>query len=402
MLSARETFTNPSAEIALSFVLCSRNDSYMGNSMWRLETTLNYLARQVKSARRGEDVEVIVADWGSEHPLLEHVPLSDDARNLVTFLTIPPNIATDLQKDSPFPEVLALNAAVRRARGSYIARIDQDTLVSQNFLATFFGLLEGRLSLSVPLHKALMFSNLRMMPYRLTVRSPPLDVVSNTVERWGARMQIECTSGRPFYAHSVGVWTLHRKIWHACGGYDERMIYMNQMEVNMINRLRRRDYQVLDLGPVTRYGFYHLEHYHPYGLRKSGTHRKDNPRWLRDDTQFAPNGPNWGLADHSLSLQRQVEGPASLASCALCWTALSVPIVLTQMAADKLVVRGMQLQEATRMHCRRWARRAGIVVRALASEPPRSWLRLVRQLRESRVAGRKRQADTRMSTKETI
>jgi hypothetical protein len=36
----------------------------------------------------------------------------------VSFLQIPPETARALQKESPFPEVLALNAAARRARGS--------------------------------------------------------------------------------------------------------------------------------------------------------------------------------------------------------------------------------------------------------------------------------------------
>src|SRR4051794_2589022 len=31
----------------LSLILCSRNDAYMGNSRWRLETTLNFIGAEV-------------------------------------------------------------------------------------------------------------------------------------------------------------------------------------------------------------------------------------------------------------------------------------------------------------------------------------------------------------------
>jgi hypothetical protein len=97
---------------------------------------------QVGALGRTKDVEVLVADWGSfrcemccgspQRPL-----------GIVSFMLIPPETARALQKDSPFPEVFALNAAVRRATGAYIGRIDQDTLVGRRFLEVFFDLYDG-------------------------------------------------------------------------------------------------------------------------------------------------------------------------------------------------------------------------------------------------------------------
>ena len=62
----------------LSLVLCSRNDNFQGNSLWRLETTLNHVARQAAEMGRLADLEVVVADWGSEEPLRDAVRLSDE------------------------------------------------------------------------------------------------------------------------------------------------------------------------------------------------------------------------------------------------------------------------------------------------------------------------------------
>ena len=64
----------------------------------------------------------------------EVLHLSPAAARIVSFLAIPPALARELQQDSPFPEVLAVNAAARRANGQYIGRIDQDTLVGKRFL----------------------------------------------------------------------------------------------------------------------------------------------------------------------------------------------------------------------------------------------------------------------------
>ena len=116
----------------------------MGNSRWRLTTALNYVAQNVEEFGREGDVEILVADWGSEIPLREVLQLSPAAARIVSFIVIPPEIAHPLQKDSPFAEVLALNAAARRARGEYIGRVDQDTLVGKRFLEVFFELYEGR------------------------------------------------------------------------------------------------------------------------------------------------------------------------------------------------------------------------------------------------------------------
>ena len=37
---------------ALSLILCSRNDQYMGNSRWRLQTSLNHAAQIIHEMDR--------------------------------------------------------------------------------------------------------------------------------------------------------------------------------------------------------------------------------------------------------------------------------------------------------------------------------------------------------------
>ena len=107
----------------------------MGNSRWRLETSINLALLNAKRADFLDQLEIIVSDWGSEIPLRDVLQLVPEAEGRVKFIHTPNDIAIVEQKDSKFPEVIALNAAARRASGEYIGRIDNDTVVG----AEFFG-----------------------------------------------------------------------------------------------------------------------------------------------------------------------------------------------------------------------------------------------------------------------
>ncbi len=93
---------------------------------------------------------------------------------------------------------------------------------------------------------------------------------------------------------------VHRDLWQACGGYDERMIYMNDMESNMIARLII-NHPMINLGKLVDYDFYHLEHYNPLALRSASAYRKVNPHEpFSNPDMLNPNGPEWGLIRYPL------------------------------------------------------------------------------------------------------
>jgi hypothetical protein len=294
----------------LSIILCSRNDRYMGDSRWRLRTALDYLGERIAALGRLEDVEILVTDWGSEVPLREVIGLRPAAARITSFVTVPPALARSLQRDSPFPEVLALNAAARRARGRYIGRIDQDILVGGRFLADFLTRLDDRTQTS-RWERLLMFANRRSIPYRFVSQAPSFANVCRLVTLAGARLAVERHNrhtNHVFWTSYVGIWLLHRTLWQESGGYDERMIYYNWMEADMICRLRAK-YAVFDLGDFTDHDFYHLEHYHPRSALFARPHViKNAPVDLQRIRPMHPNGDDWGLAEHDLEVT-----PASLA-----------------------------------------------------------------------------------------
>jgi hypothetical protein len=372
---------------ALSLILCSRNDQYMGNSRWRLETTLNYVAQKVHEIDKPGEVEILVVDWGSEIPLRDVLELSSAAEKIVSFIQIPPEIAQILQKDSPFPEVLALNAAARRASGDYIGRIDQDTLVGKRFLNKFFELYEGKQPVDVPLASALLFANQKMVPYRFCVRCPTLEAVNKYVDWFGRFFKIQLTPGKPFYDNGVGIWLLPQTLWDECGGYDQRMIYMNAMEVEMMVRLIK-NHKMINLGKLVDYDFYHLEHYHPLRPRKSALYRKVNPEPAYANSEMLnPNGADWGLAKYSfekLSYSKReksdelVDEPGPAAG----WLSFIFMTILTgtQIELDVLVKSFRPIMKSIRVVIAIWRRRVAVVRIAVHNQPVILWPRLLTSL----------------------
>lgn len=366
------------ARPALSLILCSRNDQYMGNSRWRLQTALNYVARRAEEVGCLHRIEILVADWGSDVPLRDVVQLTPPAAEVTRFLTIPPAVAKRLQRDSPFAEVLALNAAARRAQGSYIGRVDQDTLVGDRFLREFFEMVDGRRALDVPLERALLYANRRDIPYRFSVQCPPLAQVEQFVRWFGRRLSVPAIADRPYWTYWVGIWLAHRDLWDECAGYDERLVYYNWMEVDMIGRLASR-YPLTDLGALVGYDFYHLEHVHPW--RRERRHVVKNPDmdWTLPPAHFKPAGSSWGLSDWNLHAgpATQVPRPAVGGSHGAIGLVPRLAWSACRFAADVTVT--VARREADRWSGR--ARRAWIAVRAL---PITSWPKVLAELWASR------------------
>ncbi len=359
--------------VTLSLILCSRNDSYMGNSVWRLETSLNWAAAQLAQFQSEHRAEIIVTDWGSEVPLRDVVRLTPAAARLTRFIQVPPADARKLQRDSPFPEVIALNAAARRARGLFVGRIDQDTLIGPRFLRHFMGLVDGTVPCDSPVHESLFFSNHRRVPYAFASMCPPLRHIDRFVRQFGRFFQNDHTNPRaPFYSAGVGIWLLPRAIWAECGGYDERMIYMNLMEVRMVERLTSK-YPLIDLGRQLGYDFYHLEHYHPASVRRSSSHRMTNVKQTYANAQaFRQNDDNWGLANWPFVAEA---GRGSAPSAELPfepYTRLLLRLV-PRLFRDGAVRRHATAKRELATLGEHWGRRVSVGWSVLRREPPWRW-----------------------------
>ncbi|MDT7041529.1 hypothetical protein [Candidatus Nitronereus thalassa] len=302
--------TNMSPKI--SFIVCSRNDNYMGNPMWRLETTVNYLIKNLVKVDRVQEAEIIIADWGSSTPIRDVLNIDRAGKDIVRFICIPPSIAKKCQKDSPFSEVHSLNAAARVAKGNYIGRIDQDTLVGEKFLRWFFEVLGHSSQGGSDYENAILFANRKSIPYRFSVQCPKFAYVEKYIEDYGDALKVwNYNPHYPdlFWTSYVGIFLLTKKIWEECGGYNETMIYYDWMEVEMIIRLQTK-YQMVDLGKIVDYDFFHLDHYQEKpswsGILHPRVHASTKSNADMDLTktpdEFHPNSLDWGLRTYHLTV----------------------------------------------------------------------------------------------------
>lgn len=292
-------------QFLISLILCSRNDSYMGNSRWRIETSINLALLNAKDANILDKLEIVVSDWGSEVPLSDVLNLVPEAEGKIKFVHVPPDTAAVEQKDSKFPEVIALNAAARRASGEYIGRIDNDTVVGADFFRKFEHFYKNNPTPELDLADSFLFVERRSVPYRVSSLSLPLSQINWFIKTFSKFFKVESATdwGKEFWHSPVGIMMFHRDIWKATQGYDERLIYWGWMEGDLALRISQQ-HKVVEFSNFVGHDFYHLEHYTnlvEYKDRNgAATPRKKNePKY--DNLNYRENSSSWGLTKQSLS-----------------------------------------------------------------------------------------------------
>lgn len=239
------------------------------------------------------------------------------------------------------------------------------------------------------LDDALLFANVRMVPYRLAVRCPTLPVVERFVSLFGKRLWIEAAGEPRFYIKGVGIWLLHRRLWHECRGYDQRLIYMGKMEENMVKRLMRK-HPLVNFGEIVGYDFYHLEHYHPFARRKSSAHRKSN-RDLAGVVVDDPNGSDWGLAEYAFETfpacapSTGTAHTLNTAQGTSRFTFFGLLVMLgVQMALDRLYLLSRSAFRLVLRQSSVWLHRAAVLLRIVSERRIAEWPAAVSELRAAR------------------
>jgi GT2 family glycosyltransferase len=277
----------------------------MGNSRWRLETSINLALLNAKKADFLDQLEIVVSDWGSEIPLSDVLKIVPEAKGRVKFVHVPPDIAKIEQKDSKFPEVMALNAAARRSSGEYIGRIDNDTVVGTDFFRKFHQFHKISPIEELDLADSFLFVERKSVPYRISQLSLPLPTISLFIERFSSFFKLESATdwGREFWHSPVGIMIFHRDIWNETHGYDERLIYWGWMETDYAIRLSQR-HHIINLGDHIGHHFFHLEHYSNLTEYKNrngaATPRKKN-KAETEGLNYTANCEKWGLSGHHIS-----------------------------------------------------------------------------------------------------
>jgi len=312
----------------------------MGNSRWRLETSINLALLNAKDANFLDKLEIVVSDWGSEIPLSQVLNLVPEAKDRLKFVHVPPDIAAMEQKDSKFAEVIALNAAARRASGEYIGRIDNDTVVGTEFFRKFAKLHRNNPTDELDLKDSFLFVERRSVPYRITRISLPLSLISVFIKFFRGFFKVESAKdwGREFWWSPVGIMMFHRDIWKATQGYDERLIYWGWMEGDLALRLEQK-HKVVEFRKFVGYNFFHLEHYSNLTEYKdrngAATSRKKNePKF--EGLNYCENSNDWGLHSSPIELTEYQYSGCSKSFCSIPLDFIRLLIGIGLLIKDKI------------------------------------------------------------------
>jgi hypothetical protein len=282
------------SEIKLLSILCQgRNDAYMGNFKWRMATALNKLSRNIVVLGEEENVEILVSDWGSDQPLYRDLDLTQEARRIVKFLLVPPNIAKIYDKDAGFSMVHPINAVARRAWGKYYMFSDSDVYVPLESMAKLIhGLKIGYIG-SYSLDESFFWSSRYNIPNSFIKNNPVFEDLESHIEKNWFNYIHDVVNKEKFLGTGVCL-LMKRNIWIESTGWDEKLIYWGWNDIDLHRRLIFK-YRWDDL---EKHGIrmFHLEHY----ARRTKVQRKMNP--MVEPTVFAPNPANWGLGNHSLPI----------------------------------------------------------------------------------------------------
>ncbi len=280
----------------LSLLCQGRNDNYMGNFSWRLSTVLNNHARNLRLLGAENEVEILVADWGSETPFYKTLELSPEARQLVKFLIVPPALAQSYDKDAGFAAPHPSNALARRASGKYLMFSDSDIFIPLDSMTKLLYHARQGYFHDYSLDDAFFWASKYHIPYDLVKTSPFIEDVDAHIEKNWHTYAREIVNKKNFMGCGVSL-LMKRELWLQSTGWDERLIYWGWNDIDWHRRLASK-YRWDDL-ELHGMKMFHLEHY----ADRFKDYTKENPRKANaqvEPTCFAPNPENWGLADHTL------------------------------------------------------------------------------------------------------
>lgn len=283
-----------------------RNDDYMGNFIWRLQTAMNKIADNLSLLPNGgvQRAEIVLCDWGSETKLIDVLQLTDKCRSVLRYVYVPPDLARRKQDDSPYSSSHASNSAVRRASGKYVLLCDSDNYWLPDTMFKLWDIVNSDRfhgwngASDFDMHTTFFWSARYHIPKDFHSACPSPEEIDRYIAENHHLLMRDKPDPHDF-GGAANAMLIPRHMWYHCHGLDERMIHWGENDIQIHYRLLER---YTYGGDLDDHGlkFYHLEHYARIdGVRNMGI---ENPRKANTKlgSLFQVNDVNWGLGEFDL------------------------------------------------------------------------------------------------------
>jgi predicted O-methyltransferase YrrM len=284
-----------------SLTVHGRNDSYMGNFGWRLETVLNNMGANIASLPEPDCGEIVLCDWGSEHDkkLIDNLHLTKECADRLRYVYVPPDIAKKYDQDSQYSSSHAINTGVRQAGGEFVVVCDSDVYWREWTMKCLYEAMRAGKIYDYSFADTFFWAARHHVPRNYIRTCPNRADLNKFIETH--QHQFVCDTPETGFGGAVCALTMTHKMYDECGGYNEKMIYWGVNDICLDRRLCMKYMRVV----LNTYDFrfFHLEHYQTRqlqpGIGNPELTRKVNV-WV-EPTSINANGPNWGLAGVNLT-----------------------------------------------------------------------------------------------------
>ncbi len=288
---------NNKPKYLISFVLCGRNDNFLGDFKYRITTTINCLCRNINKIGRLKDIEVIIVDWNSEIPLAQEIYIDKEISEVCKFIYVPPEIASKFNPDNgTFTHSAAMNVGISRAEGEFVLWMSGETLFSEPSLYNLFLLLDKKNNSTFDLYKTAMYISRKDIPWQIIEKKLCLSELERYLQLHGKSLPVQI--GFPSIHAGVGATLMNKSIWEKAQGFNENFKTWGGNDVNLGLRINQ-SYPSFDLD---YFGINVYEMRERPELKQAIIAAANIPEIM--PISIETGNLNWGLKNYTLEIQR--------------------------------------------------------------------------------------------------
>ncbi|MFZ2956811.1 MAG: glycosyltransferase [Candidatus Ozemobacteraceae bacterium] len=286
------------SDFLLSILCHGRNEASIGNFIWRLSTILNKHAENIMFLGLEQQVEILVSDWGSESPFHTLLELSENARNLVKFLIVSPDIAALYDKGAGYSLPHAINSIARRAQGDYLLFSDSDVYMPIETMAKLMYYLKLGYCHSFNLSDSFFRASKYLVPNDFIADSPYREHLEEHI-RQNCQSYLHETATTENLSGSGVCLLMSKAMWFEATGYNERLEHLDLLDSDLSKRLLSK-YRWDDL---ESHGmkFFQLGHDQVRNNLNQAAGNGNPIQTTNEPIVIGANPSDWGLSSHDFS-----------------------------------------------------------------------------------------------------